>query len=57
LPGAAHKRDALLVFIRARSLAHENQRGVFVSNPEHQLVAPFMQPAALAISDIRQDLE
>jgi len=29
---------------------------MLIPHPEHQLVAPFVQPAALAISNIRENL-
>src|SRR5271167_1258392 len=54
--GAADKRQPLLVFIRARSLADEDQLGMRMALAKHDMLAPLGQLAALAVAQIFADL-
>jgi len=55
LPGSPHKRKSLRVFVRARSFAHKHQRRVLAAHAEHNLIAPFVQPAPLAVANVVLD--
>ena len=48
LAGLADEGEALLVLVEARRLADEHQVGVRVADAEHDLRAPFGEPAARA---------
>ena len=48
LAGLTHEGVALLVLVKARRLADEHQVGVRVADAEHDLCAPFGEPAARA---------
>ena len=56
LSGAAHERDALRVFIRARPFADKHQSRLRVTDPEHNLVTALAQTAAFALAEVRTDL-
>ena len=45
------------VFVRARAFAHEDQLGLLVARAEDDLVALFVQAAAMAIADVLEDFE
>ncbi len=53
LAGGAHERVALLVLVEAGRLADEDEVGVGVSDPEHDLGASLGQPAARAAGGLR----
>ena len=57
LAGAADEREALLVLIGARAFADEHQLGLLVAGSEDDLVAAFVQAAALAIADVLENFE
>jgi hypothetical protein len=52
LARTADERDALRIFVRARTFAHEDQLGLLVAHAEDDLVALFVQAAATAIADV-----
>ena len=56
LPGAAHERLALLIFVRARRFADEHQVGLRIADSENNLLAALLvQSAAGAVANVFAD--
>src|SRR5690242_14811586 len=55
LPGAAHKGQALLIFIGPRAFTNEHQLGMNVAGAEDDVFAPLRQTAAGAVANVFAD--
>jgi hypothetical protein len=57
LAGAAYEGYSLLVLVGARTLADEDQGGMFIAGSENDLMAAFVKAAAMAIADVVENFE